>query len=72
MIMGRTINIREDREDGKAVTHQTVAYSAPPPAYDPTTSGVIGKRVFVGNLSFDVTWQELKDLMKQGKPQFLV
>lgn len=66
-IMGRTINVREDREDGRVVVNQAVSYIPPQSSYrHEESSGVIGKRIYVGNLSFDVTWQELKDLMKQG------
>ncbi|CAM9409257.1 unnamed protein product [Choristocarpus tenellus] len=43
---------------------QSAPYSRAPTS--PKISGSLGKRVFVGNLSFDVTWKELKDLMKQA------
>ena len=48
--MGRPILIREDRGDGGK--------------HGRGVGGVAGARVFVGNLSWQVTWQALKDHMR--------
>ena len=49
-LMGRPILIREDRGDGGK--------------HGRGVGGVAGARVFVGNLSWQVTWQALKDHMR--------
>eukprot|EP01098_Paradermamoeba_levis_P004761 TRINITY_DN2032_c0_g1_i1.p1 TRINITY_DN2032_c0_g1~~TRINITY_DN2032_c0_g1_i1.p1 ORF type:complete len:308 (+),score=91.65 TRINITY_DN2032_c0_g1_i1:191-1114(+) len=48
----RPIFVREDREDKNLITHQK----------DPSLAG---RQVFVGNLSYKTSWQDLKDLFKQ-------
>lgn len=50
-LMGRPILIREDRGDG--------------PSQGRGVGGGAGARVFVGNLSWQVAWQDLKDCMRQ-------
>ncbi|CAM9735374.1 unnamed protein product [Laminaria digitata] len=51
-LMGRPILIREDRGDGGK--------------HGRGVGGVAGARVFVGNLSWQVTWQALKDHMRSA------
>ena len=54
MVKGREIYVREER-DGKGGRA------------DATADGIVdNSRVYVGNLSFDVSWQELKDIMRQA------
>lgn len=52
--MGRPILLREDRGDGPS--HGRVG-------------GGAGARVFVGNLDWQVAWQDLKDFMRKVSPQ---
>lgn len=68
-LFGRQIFVREDREEksGAAVPH---ARPAPPStgAGHRFSSGEEAKnrRVYVGNLSWDVAWQDLKDHMRSA------
>jgi len=57
---GRQIFVREDREEGygaRGSTQQEKKYVA--------SEGTQNRRVYVGNLSWDVAWQDLKDHMRQ-------
>lgn len=51
--MGRPIAIREERGDAG---HASLGNGV---------GGAVGARVYVGNLSWDVSWQDLKDHMRQ-------
>jgi RNA recognition motif-containing protein len=51
-LRGRQIFVREDREDQRQ--HQAAAPESK------------GRRVYVGNLSWDVAWQDLKDHMREA------
>jgi len=59
-LQGRAIFIREDREesDGAAVT----SFPAPVPQNTHPSTGNLS--VFVGNVSFETSWQNLKDHMR--------
>lgn len=69
---GRQIFIREDREDFelKGDGHTEVGGSIRGPQKRHRTSGTaaisIGRRVYVGNLSPETTWQDLKDHFRQA------
>ena len=60
-LRGRPIFVREDREEkpgnikGKQTKQSFISNSSD-----------VGNTVYVGNLSFDVTWQDLKDHMRQS------
>lgn len=57
---GRQIFVREDREEGyggRGSTQQEKKYVA--------SEDTQNSRVYVGNLSWDVAWQDLKDHMRQ-------
>lgn len=60
-LMGRPINLREDREVKDAEV------SANPPVSRIVTKLAQGKKIYVNNIPYDVTWQELKDFLKPGK-----
>lgn len=45
-------------------------HSGPPPPPPPKESNK-ECRVYVGNLAYEVNWQDLKDFMKQGRISFL-
>lgn len=61
---GRRIFVREDRE---AIMMSAAGKQQPAilTARGPSTQGVAGTRLYVGNLSWDVSWQDLKDHFKQ-------
>lgn len=63
-LMGRQIFVREDREERSA----GVLRGAPSTAARSFSVGPDAKnrRVYVGNLSWDVAWQDLKDHMRQA------
>ena len=64
-LFGRSIFVREDREPG---LHDQLIYSTGPGGKGGAGGGA-GCKLFVGNLSYDTTWQDLKDLMKTaGEP----
>ena len=64
-LFGRSIFVREDREPG---LHDQLIYSTAPGGKGGAGGGA-GCKLFVGNLSYDTTWQDLKDLMKTaGEP----
>merc|ERR1719410_1986800 len=59
--MGRQIFVREDREEGfggRSVVNNDKKFVASEEAQS--------RRVYVGNLSWDVAWQDLKDHMRQA------
>jgi RNA recognition motif-containing protein len=64
MLDGRKIVVREDREAERQETTTSSSNSNSRSAGD-TASGAKGSSVFVGNLSFDTSWQDLKDLCRQ-------
>jgi len=71
-LMGRQIFVREDREDGSGggyYTQQPGPVSGASTA-DAEVTGDSGdaqnRRVYVGNLSWDVAWQDLKDHMRDA------
>ena len=51
-LKGRPIFVREDREEGTAAAKHLA-------------TGIQSRRLYVGNLSYDVSWQDLKDHFKQ-------
>lgn len=63
-LMGRQIFVREDREERSA----GVLRGAPGTTQRTFSAGQDAKsrRVYVGNLSWDVAWQDLKDHMRQA------
>lgn len=72
---GRTIVVRVDREEKQAVfavdSNHASSYrvleltpKSPQKPKPLINIPVFGNKVFVGNLSFDVTWQDLKDYFK--------
>ncbi|KAA0166961.1 hypothetical protein FNF27_07412 [Cafeteria roenbergensis] len=63
---GRDIFVREDREGPAGVRK----LGAPAAAPAPRPGGITGRnpRLFVGNLSWDVSWQDLKDHFKSVGP----
>uniref|UniRef100_A0A7S2W0R0 RRM domain-containing protein n=1 Tax=Eucampia antarctica TaxID=49252 RepID=A0A7S2W0R0_9STRA len=75
-LKGRAIFVREDRESNSSsgyYTQQTEGESAPSPSASPAEADSCasggesqGRRVYVGNLSWDVAWQDLKDHMRQA------
>lgn len=65
-LKGRKIFVREDREDGKRGGGGGARSSAPANAAAPADTKadenkVEGSQLFIGNLSWDTTWQELKE-----------
>jgi len=75
-LMGRQIFVREDREAAGSSGPTTQEASAPPSSMglDPlisapnpaggTAPGIAGRRCYVGNLAWEVAWQDLKDHMR--------
>eukprot|EP00308_Calcidiscus_leptoporus_P009492 CAMPEP_0119360924 /NCGR_PEP_ID=MMETSP1334-20130426/8375_1 /TAXON_ID=127549 /ORGANISM="Calcidiscus leptoporus, Strain RCC1130" /LENGTH=237 /DNA_ID=CAMNT_0007375833 /DNA_START=1 /DNA_END=714 /DNA_ORIENTATION=- len=72
---GRNIFVREDRENvmggglpapGTRRVVAAPARAAPPPSMPSAAGGVGGTKVYVGNLSYDTTWQRLKDHFRQA------
>ena len=70
VLLDRRIFVREDREEGKGDRSTTfdvpVNRSAPAIRYTDHSTGAVGRKVYVGNLSWDVTWQALKDYFRQA------
>ena len=74
VLLDRKIFVREDREEGKGdrsttfENHVPVNRSAPAVRYTDlsASTGIVGRKVYVGNLSWDVTWQALKDYFRQA------
>lgn len=70
-LMGRQIFVREDRESGSGggyYTQQpgTAGGGAPSGGGRPDSGEKQDCRVYVGNLSWDVSWQDLKDHMRSA------
>jgi RNA recognition motif-containing protein len=72
-LKGRRIFVREDREpnheDGRAARPPREFQSARPaaerrPRREPSEGSANSQNVFVGNLPWDITWQQLKDLFR--------
>mmetsp|Transcript_30903 Transcript_30903/g.47372 ORF Transcript_30903/g.47372 Transcript_30903/m.47372 type:complete len:535 (+) Transcript_30903:95-1699(+) len=66
-LMGRQIFIREDREDGSSggyYVQQVAAGHGGGPARHGASGDAQNRRCYVGNLSWDVAWQDLKDHMR--------
>ena len=63
---GREIFLREDREDFelKGSTGRGGARGAPPSRSRGQDVAVVGRQLYVSNLSTDTTWQTLKDYFK--------
>jgi len=64
-LMGRQIFVREDREDATAPTTPPVD-AAPSSHHEAHIPHGQSRRVYVGNLSWDVAWQDLKDHMRDA------
>lgn len=64
---GRSIFVREDREAGPSGSSSSrpERVDRSEPSHPPAKLGQ-GKTVYVGNLSWDVEWQNLKDHMRQA------
>lgn len=60
-LMGRQIFVREDREEKGAVGGAAAASGG---GGGKSSGGDGGKSVYVGNLSYEVAWQDLKDHMR--------
>jgi len=66
-LSGRQIFVREDREDKTPVAASFSPQNrAAPGSRFSTGTQSQNKRVYVGNLSWDVRWQDLKDHMRQA------
>ncbi|GKY96144.1 eukaryotic translation initiation factor 4H [Mayamaea pseudoterrestris] len=65
---GRQIFVREDREDrvGHTPAPHRIGSARPASGSRRFSSGDQSHRVYVGNLSYEVAWQDLKDHMKQA------
>jgi len=61
-LMGRQIFVREDREAAAPATSAPAATARSPG----TAADSRSRRVYVGNLSWDVVWQDLKDHMREA------
>lgn len=72
-LMDRTIFVREDNEGGES-TYRTPnsrersrERSPRRERYSrPRRSQIYGRKVYIGNLSFDCSWQDLKDYMREA------
>ena len=58
---GRKLLVREDREDGQKPQQQTQQKKKRDRGSDVV---VVGKKLYVGNLNYQTTWQQLKDHFK--------
>lgn len=70
-LMGRQIFVREDREDGSGGGYYTQQIGSLTQANryinrHTSSEEAQNRRVYVGNLSWDVSWQDLKDHMRQA------
>eukprot|EP00607_Mallomonas_marina_P008480 CAMPEP_0182416912 /NCGR_PEP_ID=MMETSP1167-20130531/1310_1 /TAXON_ID=2988 /ORGANISM="Mallomonas Sp, Strain CCMP3275" /LENGTH=349 /DNA_ID=CAMNT_0024590089 /DNA_START=218 /DNA_END=1267 /DNA_ORIENTATION=+ len=61
-LKGRLIFVREDREKYHHAIHGSNHFSASAPV----DASVMRRRVYVGNLPYEVAWQDLKDHMRQA------
>lgn len=64
-MFGRQIFIREDREERSVATPKPAATGGASRSFT-TGQDAKTRRVYVGNLSWDVAWQDLKDHMRQA------
>lgn len=62
-LKGRPVHVREDREPGGKVNKPYVQQERAPQAFRPHPP-TMGCKVYVGNLSWEVKWQDLKDYFK--------
>jgi len=72
-LMGRTIFVREDNEGGDTTyrnldSRERSRDRSPRRGRNTRSrrSQIYGRKVYVGNLSFDCSWQDLKDYMRQA------
>lgn len=65
-LMGRQIFVREDREDGTGGGYYTQQPGGGGSSGAGGGSSNQSRRVYVGNLSWNVTWQDLKDYMRDA------
>lgn len=65
-LKGRTIYVREDREEGVTQSKLSAGKDSSGKTHDQSGVVNLSKHVYVGNLSWDVTWQDLKDHMKRA------
>lgn len=71
-LRGRQIFVREDREEQRSIVGGSghsgggVDSSAPSSHHFSTGEEAKTRRVYVGNLSWDVAWQDLKDHMREA------
>lgn len=59
---GRNIQVREDRDSAKATVNTTVGNDN----HTKSSNYTQETSVFVGNLAFETSWQDLKDFMRQA------
>jgi len=66
----RRIAVREDREEDKRASPARNTQRPPRQQHDPPASGAevvrVGRRVYVGNLSWSTSWQDLKDFFRKA------
>ena len=68
-LMGRSIFVREDREEKKSGAGRTKAVGSTSKGASPSAeapAGGSGRRLYVGNLAYSVKWQTLKDFFRQA------
>lgn len=68
-LMGRSIFVREDREEKKSGAGRTKAVGSTNKGASPSAeapAGGSGRRLYVGNLAYSVKWQTLKDFFRQA------
>lgn len=67
---GREIFVREDREQGPKFGSRLgpppMHGGAPPPLPPPSGGPIDGNQIFVSNLPYSVSWQELKDMFRDA------
>mmetsp|Transcript_4571 Transcript_4571/g.6675 ORF Transcript_4571/g.6675 Transcript_4571/m.6675 type:complete len:383 (+) Transcript_4571:76-1224(+) len=61
-LQGRPLNVREDREESSGSTNKNSNQSDG----KRSTAGNPSLSVYVGNLPYDISWQDLKDFMRQA------
>eukprot|EP00930_Biecheleria_cincta_P075843 TRINITY_DN63048_c0_g1_i1.p2 TRINITY_DN63048_c0_g1~~TRINITY_DN63048_c0_g1_i1.p2 ORF type:complete len:323 (+),score=64.82 TRINITY_DN63048_c0_g1_i1:44-1012(+) len=66
MLRGRQIFVREDREADSAGGARERSRSRQRSSWNSNGRSGGGRRVFVGNLAFSVSWQDLKDHMREA------
>lgn len=65
-LLGRLLNVREDREGGEYQSNGDGPRDAPMGHSRNNGSRSRNNRLFVQNLSWDVEWQDLKDFMRRA------